>query len=568
MKTRFGARLFVPALLMAGLYTGCLRSASSDKDRLTGGGMETTGGSVYSPMGSVQGARIRLIPADYNPLTSGAFPDSLETSTRADGTYRFGNLAAGLYNLDGWQPGDGTRFFKAGISVPVGGRVVDAPDTLRDASRIRFELGKNGFRRGFVYQIGTTLKREFGLQGGDSVLILDSLPAGTLPPFFVADSIANPAPVKLTSDSVHTVPGVLLDVSTQAPWNLLGTWRIDAGAAGIAGDVTGYPLLVRITKEQFDFGLARRPGEGLIFLDQTGGRLPFQIERWDAIQGKAEVWVGTKVLKGAMDGQDIGMYWGAADSGAAAGKPGVFDTASGFLSAWHLHGGDTARSDLVLPGAAHSGPADLAITGSHMVPEAADSGLIAGAQRFNGDSSLFRRDGSAFAWRGGLMLSVWFTREFGAGVAEHYSLISKWDKPTHAGFLLQYDSDTRGLRWTLGLADATDTLRVIEKQNLTFAPGEWHYVAAGYDGKKASLYVDGVLAAQADSALLPLADNALDFLLGARDADEHGKPEVDFLKGRMDEARVYRAVKSADWIKLDFLTQKPGAALPRWIPRL
>ncbi|MDB5104890.1 MAG: hypothetical protein JWP91_2579 [Fibrobacteres bacterium] len=564
---RSGACLFALALLLAGFLNGCLIGGPSSKDRLAGGGgMETTGGSIYSSKGNSQGARIRLIPAGYNPMVSGSFPDSLETITRADGTFLLRNVRPGLYNLDAWQPSDGTRFFKAGISITVDG-TARAPDTLREPSRIRFDLSGSGVDRGIIYQIGTTLKLGFKLEaGGDSVLILDSVPPGTLPPFFLTDTVPYPLPVKLTGDSVRTVPGGLLNALTRAPWEPLGTWRIDAGPTGmsLSEDVTGYPLLVRLTREQFDFDRVRPPGEGLIFLDKAGGRLPYQIESWDAGLGKATVWVGTGIVKGGVDGQDIGMYWGRADSGAGRPKPDVFDTAAGLISAWHLIGGDTGRSDPVLPDASPSG---LALTGKDMAPEAADSGLIAGAQRFNGDSSLLRRNGTSFAWRGALMVTAWFTREFGAGAAEHYTLFSKWDQPTHSGFLLGYDSDTRGLRFTLGLPDSSDTSRVLEKRNFTFAPGEWHQVAAGYDGMRATLYVDGVLAVQADSVFRPLADNALDFLIGARNADGPGNPVADFLKGRVDEARVFRAVKSPDWVKLDFLTQKPGAVYPRWIPR-
>ena len=57
-----------------------------------------------------------------------------------------------------------------------------------------------------------------------------------------------------------------------------------------AAVVDGFPLLVRLDQGSFDFGQAAPKGEDLRF-SAAGRPLAYQIEKWDAAQGKASAWV-------------------------------------------------------------------------------------------------------------------------------------------------------------------------------------------------------------------------------------------------------------------------------------
>jgi hypothetical protein len=76
------------------------------------------------------------------------------------------------------------------------------------------------------------------------------------------------------------------------------------------------------------------------------------------------------------------------------------------------------------------------------------------------------------------------------------------------------------------------------------ARGEWHHVAATYDGTTWRLYVDGVLDGEAMAAATPRADSIHPFAIGtaiASDATLHG-----FLHGAIDELRVWDRARSPE----------------------
>ena len=54
--------------------------------------------------------------------------------------------------------------------------------------------------------------------------------------------------------------------------------------------VEGFPLLVRLNKDFFDFSKAKAGGEDLRF-SAAGKPLAYQIEQWDPVNGLASIWV-------------------------------------------------------------------------------------------------------------------------------------------------------------------------------------------------------------------------------------------------------------------------------------
>src|SRR5574338_1155486 len=74
--------------------------------------------------------------------------------------------------------------------------------------------------------------------------------------------------------------------------------------------------------------------------------------------------------------------------------------------------------------------------------------------------------------------------------------------------------------------------------------GEWHHVAATYDGTTWRLYVDGVLDGEAEANAMPRADSIHPFAIGtaiASDGTAHG-----FLQGAVDELRVWDRARGED----------------------
>ena len=95
-----------------------------------------------------------------------------------------------------------------------------------------------------------------------------------------------------------------------------------------------FPLLVRLNKNYFDFSQANPRGEDIRF-SANGKPLAYQIERWDAAGGKADVWVRIPTIKGN-DQQAIKMHWGKEKVSSESNGEQVFRTTEGFAAVWHL----------------------------------------------------------------------------------------------------------------------------------------------------------------------------------------------------------------------------------------
>ena len=94
--------------------------------------------------------------------------------------------------------------------------------------------------------------------------------------------------------------------------------------------------------------------------------------------------------------------------------------------------------------------------------------------------------------------------------------------------------------------------------------GEWHHVAATYDGTKWQLFVDGQLDAEAVANATPRKDSIQHFAIGSA-LDSKGTPS-GFLKGAIDEVRVWDRARTEAEIAAGVytrLTTEPGL-VARW----
>ena len=77
--------------------------------------------------------------------------------------------------------------------------------------------------------------------------------------------------------------------------------------------VEGFPVLVRLRKDSFDFTKAQAHGEDVRFATGAGVALAYQIEEWDAARGEASVWVRLPKITGNAR-QELRVFWGKADA--------------------------------------------------------------------------------------------------------------------------------------------------------------------------------------------------------------------------------------------------------------
>jgi hypothetical protein len=94
------------------------------------------------------------------------------------------------------------------------------------------------------------------------------------------------------------------------------------------------------------------------------------------------------------------------------------------------------------------------------------------------------------------------------------------------------------------------------KGDTTIPISEWVHVVHAYDGTKARLYVNGVLDHTDGSDYMKIPDTASFYVGGWRQVS--GTYDFD---GDIDEVRISKVARSADWVKMEYENQKPFQTL-------
>ncbi|GCL62915.1 DUF2341 domain-containing protein [Pseudaquabacterium pictum] len=294
----------------------------------------------------------------------------------------------------------------------------------------------------------------------------------------------------------------------QADWPQRTRYTLDTSNQGqpTTEAVNGLPLAIRLHSGNFDFAGAKDDGSDLRVLaadDKTV--LPHRIERFDAVNELAVVWVTLPAVLPGSDKNAVLVYSGNLQAPAATGSPAAdaaLKLAVGFDDA-------AGRGQDRVAGALATTP---------VVREA--NALLAGGARL---------DGSTLQWPAADALAI-----TPGGAAT----VSLW---------LRADAVDGGqvLRWgPLQIALAGGKLQarvggtVLDGGPLTAAT--WTHVALVLEGAKARLHVNGGEVAQAAVATPALA-GALQ--LG-------GTEGSTALRGAVDELQVAAAARSAPWLAL------------------
>ncbi len=317
-------------------------------------------------------------------------------------------------------------------------------------------------------------------------------------------------------------------------WSHSGDFRFNTTASGaaIAGDVSDFPVLIRLDSSNFPFGEARSDGGDLRFAGPDGNVLALELERWDAAARRAEIWVRVPLIKAGRDEDFIRLYWGNPAAAPASSPHNVFDTALGFSGVWHLNGKAVDATGMSADGDASKSSSVEA--------------LIAQGRSFDGANQGVTVPGAALNAGAALTVSAWIRAETWQGGGRR--VLQKGDMSVQYALVQENDS----LAWTLEGAAGPSTLKT-----LLPLPGAWHFVAAAFEGSTMRIYVDGSLAASG-AAQGPIQASPDPLCLGCRGAQ--GKPRNSFA-GRMDEVTVARVARSSDWIKLCYANQRAQQVL-------
>ncbi|MDB5103333.1 MAG: hypothetical protein JWP91_1022 [Fibrobacteres bacterium] len=499
-----------------------------------GGGIETTDGEIIASTGMLQGVRVRLVPEAYDPLASGTFPDSLAAITDAAGHYAFKNVPPGRYNLEAFQPLDGTRLFLPGQIVSTAGSRTLPKAGLARTGRLR--LIWDAGHKGQLFIQGTTIVRRIQpAEIEEPVIEIDSLPMGRLPPVFWARTPEDTALVRIT-DSIDIRPDSATEWAVFAAWAHHGLWHINTtpSGAGIAGDLASVPMLVRLTAAGFDFGQAAPDGRDVRFSDRDGKELGYQVERWDSAAGLAEIWVRVPTVEGNSAAGFFRMHWGNAQADDHSYGPGVFGPMNHFSAVLHL--GETGSA--APAGFSDATGSGRTGTGVAMTQATTAAGAVGLGQNLDGVAQWIKVTGSFPTGKAPRSMSAW----------------GKSSNPAVRAHLMDYGSAanlaTFGAANDLGHWSIWQWGPFSDYATVAEVDREWHQITLDYDGTSSRIYVDGV---RAGIAAKDLATTATGFTIGSSYAGEFPWP------GTVDEVTVSTVSRSADWIKMAFENQKPDS---------
>ncbi len=286
----------------------------------------------------------------------------------------------------------------------------------------------------------------------------------------------------------------------------------------------GFPLLVRLHKESFDFTKAQPHGEDLRFASADGAALPYEIEDWNSANSTAAVWVRVPKITGNAQ-QELRVFWGKADAKSESNGKAVFNESNGYLSVWHL--GDTV-ADAV-------GTLDCKDVGTTPTPgmigkarHLAGKQGVAGGEKIEG-YPVGASPHTTQAWlRPGQVNSTALAWGNEAGVGK---VMMNFHSPPHVKIECYFSGADVGCK--------------------TRAPlGEWVHIVHTYEQGDSRVYVNGVLDGVSKNPGAPLnIKSPARLYLGGW----YGN--YNYI-GDLDEVRVSKVTRSADWVRLEYENQR------------
>lgn len=533
MNTQWSKTIIALIMVTGIIVLGCTSLVN------TGPGSETVAvtGQIVDSLGRpVEQARVMLLPALHNPLTGPAIPDSMRGITDESGYYAMKAPGLGTYYVEAT---DINSKYKAltGITIDKKGTVTVPESVLRRPGTLRVVLPDTvNETNGYVYLPGTTCYAR--TQSGSATVI--AVPPGFIPAVYYANTVV-PARNHVIQTALTVLPGETRIIADTSSWKHSKKLFLNTTASGaqINGDIENFPVLVRLTQGNFNFTETSAQGEDIRFMKSDGTPVPYEIERWDAANRQAEIWVKVDTIRGNDSTQSITLYWGNPDASANSNSAAVFDTTENSTAVWHLSQNWRDATFNRHDGAA-GGSADSA-------------GLIGLCKKFTHSDSIVIA--GLLGTPQSLTLSAWVQLDSTQGSGG--DIISIGDA---AIIRMDYQANNFGTGGAVHLSD-NDTVFAHVGSGKYLRQTGWHFITLTHAATSitTTVYIDGIQAGIRTDPDKPINYNGLgqNTVIG-----NHGNGKTGFaFFGRIDEARVYRTALSADYIKLSFMNQREADRL-------
>jgi hypothetical protein len=350
-----------------------------------------------------------------------------------------------------------------------------------------------------------------------------------------------------------------------AKWRHYVPIRFDTTANGaeVAGDVDNYPVAIALSADNFDFSQAKANGADVRFsVEKDTGSLPHSIEHWNAAEKSALVWVKVPKIKGDSNSQLVVMHWGNADAPDTGDSAKVFSADDGFVGVWHLNErGNTTE------GGYKDATANAANgTGVNLEDGAIAKGPLGNALPLEHARTQWVKVDSEkrklFDLTNKITFSIWVKAHSYAnkeapgrkGLPGYETMFAKgdnswrlqkfgiksWHKPPRELVEMCVEQAPRADLCTIGKTD--------------MALDAWYHFVGVQDHPHTRLYVNGKLDVEQP---FDVPWTSGDHPVGIGNQSQFPQQGRSW-DGMLDEARVLNVPKDANWIKLDYESQREG----------
>jgi hypothetical protein len=516
---------------------------------VTGGTADTgnarvAGILVHSNGTVAKNALVRCIPLDYiHGLSKKDLIHIVYTNEK--GEYVFDKLDFGAYVISAVDTSKLTRCMINSALVKDDSVTLQV-DTLQTTGTIKIPIpDKAEFSNGFFYIPGTIIVSQSSSPTTTGYVTLDSVPTGTVPTInFTSATDTVKKVVRYNVDVQSSDTAVIYNLQWKHSKHI--TINTTSSGADVAGTVTSFPLLVRLTSSVFAFNHAKADGTDLLFTKPDNAILPFEFERWDPSTQTATLWVKVDTIHGDSV-QHIVLYYGNTKALSPLFVP-VFDTSNKYMGVWHLN-----ESSSAVDASVHH------FTGVRNGAVLKTSGVIGNGQSFS-DSSTYCEmksvlnpglsDFSVSAWvkRADTGLHTIAAKSIGSLPAKNYGWSLSFDQYNQLHAYIATDSakswsDSSGFYMLYSTAVITDI-------------SSWHHIAVVFDrsGNTSSrLYIDGESVAYTYAGNMKSVTQVTNTSALRIGAESDGSYPF---KGSIDEFTVAFTARSAYWIKLCYMNQR------------
>ncbi len=474
---------------------------------------DTEGDLVQLDLYMTDGNNENFALFDTAPL-GGPLQSATWTVLMDGGTYTWNCRAEDSSGREGW--GEPRTLTLAPDTEPPTWDVVPSDQTIALGTSFSYQVSASDNLAVDYYDIDDT--DNFTINA-DTGLIQDAAPlaAGTYPLTISAYD---------TSSNSISEPIVVTVLPPGAWWNDDWPYRkeILIPASNVPADLTDFPVL--ISRDDADLGKAQPNGEDLVFTDYLGDRLDHEIEHFSADDLRA--WVRLPLLSGSSD-TVLYLYYGNAAAANQENPAGVWDAF--YKMVHHMEESSGTHFDSTVNANDSS-----AVSGG--VTQGATA-QIGGGVEFDGFSGRITvPHESSLALVDAVTFEAWIHPDTLPG-SPYWNMLIKGAGHPYQFYL---EANTGRLNFY------SDVSRVVTS-GAPVTADVWQHVAISVDNavSQVRFYINGSQVGATTTGKLA-GDTSTEVHIGAFNS-------TNYFDGSMDEVRLSRVVRSADWIATSFANQ-------------